>query len=470
MEACRSPDGDAPNAPARALQPGQYCFGPFLLDTARSILIEDGRQVRLGSRAMSMLAVLVEAEGELVTRRELVERAWPQTFVEASNLRVQMSALRRALGDNGESPRYVLNVPGLGYRFGEPVARGGSYAPIDPTQLSRQISAPAAVAEVVGRDREIRSVVRAVARARLVTVTGPGGVGKTTIAAAAIRLLGEQRTTETCFVDLAAVESPTLVVAAVAAALGLDPSSENTIAYVIKAIGELRLTLVLDSCEHLLAAATDLCEAILRACPNVSILATSHEALRLPGERVIRAGTLAVPDAAATLEEALRSPAVELLIARARAAQPSLELTDADAATICAICSRLDGVPLAIEIAAANLDILSLGELLGRLDGHLGLTMSNRRTASARHQTIRAMLDWSTRELGAGDRQTLLWVAREDHPLDLLVIEDAAAAGSIARLIRRSLLLPSRQDGRLVYRMLQITRSYVTESFAGPAS
>lgn len=455
MQTCCSREGDTP----QALQPGQYRFGPFVLDVARSILTENGRHIRLGSRAMSMLAALVAARGELVPRRQLIERAWPETFVEASNLRVQISAVRRALNDDGQSATYLINVAGYGYRIGVPVEQGDWHEPAAPgAALPRhQITA------IVGRDREVAALVRATRRSRLVTLTGPGGVGKTTIAAAAAQRLHDQHMMDICQVDFAALEAQELVPAAAAAALGLEVDADAALPALLEFARARALTLVFDSCEHLLPAVAALSQVILLTCPDISVIATSHEALGLALERVIRVTPLAVPEATATLEGVLRFPACELLVCRALAMQPTRKLGDADAATIRALCDRLDGLPLAIEIAAANLDVLSLAELLGQLSSGRGLDLGNRRTAAARHQTMRAMLDWTTRRLSGPEHLALRRLAQLAEPFDLQRLEQAAGADIIARLIRRSLLVPVRQDGRLLYRMLASTRLYANQ-------
>jgi len=459
VDRCCSREGEAPGAAACALQPGQYRFGRFTLDTVRSVLTENGRQIRLGSRAMSMLTALVSARGELVTRRQLIERAWPETFVEDSNLRVQISAVRRALGDDGHSASTLINVAGHGYRIGVPVEHGDW-----PEPATAGVALPPHHATlVVGRDREVAALVRAARQARLVTLTGPGGVGKSTIAAAAAQRLHDQHMMELCFVDFASVDAPEHVPAVAASALGLAVAPDRALSALIQAARARTLVLVFDTCEHVSPAVAALSQAILNSCPDVSVIATSHQALGLALERVIRVSTLATPRSATTIADVLGFPASELLVQRALAMQPTRRLSDADVPAIAAVCERLDGLPLAIEIAAANLDVLSFTELLGHVGTGRGLTIGNRRTASARHRSMRAMLDWATRRMSADEIRALHRLAFLPEPFDLQKLEQMEGADIVARLIRRNLLVPARQDGRLLYRLLSCTRLYARE-------
>jgi DNA-binding winged helix-turn-helix (wHTH) protein len=257
-------------------------FGPFRLLAAGRLLLEGDKPVRLGSRAFDILAALVERAGEVVGKEELIARAWPQTFVEESNLKIQVSALRRALGDGRGGHRYVVTVPGRGYNFVAPVSPGEPSRASPPPSIApmqRLHNLPAAVTRMIGREEAVAAIVSRLSRQRLVTIVGPGGIGKTTVALA----VGEQMTADyqhgVWLIDLAPLGDPGLVLSAVAGVLGLEIHTEDLLPGLVANLSDKRMLLVLDTCEHVIDAVASLAAAVLSNSPGLSVLATSREPL-----------------------------------------------------------------------------------------------------------------------------------------------------------------------------------------------
>src|SRR6266849_2240143 len=298
-------------------------FGPYRLLAAQRLLLERDQPVRLGSRAFDILAALVEHPGEVVGKEQLIARAWPQTFVEESNLKIQMSALRRALGDGQGGNRYVITVPGRGYNFVAPVRReqASLAAPASPTPSTTPNNLPFAITRMIGRDDAVAALVTRLSRERLVTVVGAGGMGKTTVALAVAERRMASYEHGVWLVDLAPLGDPRLVPSAVATVLGLEIRTEDPLVALVAAVRDNRMLLLLDNCEHVIDAAAGLAVAILGGAPGVSILATSREALGVAGEREYRLAPLGSPQASSrlTAEEAAAFPAVKLFVERVTA-------------------------------------------------------------------------------------------------------------------------------------------------------
>src|SRR5258708_7127433 len=330
-------------------------FGPYRLLAAQRLLLEGDRPVRLGSRPFHILAALVERAGEVVGKEQLIARAWPRTFVEEANLKIQVSALRRALGDGQGGNRYVITVPGRGYNFVAPVRREEpSRASPPPTVASTATpNLPFAVTRMIGREEAVTALVARLSRQRLVTVVGPGGIGKTTVALAVAERMMAGYKHGVWLVDLAPLGDPRLVQSAVATVLGLEIRSENPLPGLIAALRDRRMLLLLDNCEHLIDAAAGLAAAILSGAPGVNISATSREPFGVPGEREYHLAALGLPKASSrlTAAEAAASPAVQLFVERVTAIVEDFVLTDANAPAVAEICRRLDGQRQAIEPA-----------------------------------------------------------------------------------------------------------------------
>jgi DNA-binding winged helix-turn-helix (wHTH) protein len=276
-------------------------FGPFRLVAARRLLLEGDKPVRLGGRAFDILTALVERAGNLVSKDELIAQAWPTTFVDEANLKIQVSALRRALGDGQGDNRYVVNVIGRGYNFVAPirVAEPSRASPSPAIAPSAPHNLPFATTRMIGREEIAATLVAQLARQRLVTVTGSGGIGKTTVGlAVAERMIGTYDH-GVWTVDLAPLSNPHLVASAVATVLGVEVRAEDPLPGLVAALRDRQVLLLLDNCEHVIDAAAGLAAAVLSGTSGVKILTTSREPLGVPGERVRRLGPLNSPGAVA---------------------------------------------------------------------------------------------------------------------------------------------------------------------------
>jgi len=348
-------------------------FGPFRLLAAQRLLLEGERPVRLGGRAFDILTALVERAGEVVGKAELMARAWPKTFVEEANLKFQVSALRRALGDGQGDHRYVVTVPGRGYNFIAPIRLEEPSSAPPPIAQREMHNLPLALARMIGREEAVTVLDLGLSRHRLVTIVGPGGVGKTTVALAVAEHVAAAYQDGVWLVDLAPLSDGRLVPSAVATVLGLVSRGGDPVAALVAALRDSRALLLLDNCEPVIDAAASLAAAILSGTPSVSILATSREPLRVVGEQEYRLGPLRSPETSSelTAAKAAAFPAVQLFVERVRAVVDDFALTDANAPLVAEICRRLDGLPLAIEFAAARVVVLGIEGLAARLDASL---------------------------------------------------------------------------------------------------
>ena len=459
---------------AAASADGAISFGPFRLLSARRLLLEGDRPVRLGSRALDMLVALVEHPGEVVSRDELMARVWPNTHVDESNLKFQISALRRTLGGGN---RYLLNVPGRGYSFVAPVARAdeaGTAAP-EPPQTENAHNLPALLTRLFGRRDTITRLGNQLLRQRLLTIVGAGGIGKTSVALAVAEQLISAYEHGVWLIDLAPLADPRLVPSALADALGLEIRAENPLPGLVASFRDKKMLLVLDNCEHVIDAAAALAVGVLAGAPGVQLLATSREPLRIEGERVHRLSPLASAPALArlTAAEALGFPAVQLFVERAAAALDEFELTDADAPIVADICSKLDGIALAIELAAARVDTFGVRGVAAHLDDRFQLLTRGRRTALPRHRTLRATLDWSYELLPEPERVVLrrlgIFAGEFTEEAASAVTASAEIAASevvesLANLVTKSLVSVDVGGVMVRYRLPETIRAYALQS------
>lgn len=454
-------------------------FGPFLLDPSRRMLLLDDQPVGLGSRSFALLAVLIQRAGEIVSKNELMRAVWPESVVEESNLRVHMAALRKALGVPADGGHYIVNIPLRGYSFVASVVRlrsGDAVSkPDDRTPQRRVAQLPAALTRLFGRQEVVDELVRRLPAQRLITLVGPGGAGKTSVSLATGRSLAAHSDDGAWFVDLSALEDPLLVPSAFATALGVPDVAARPLPAIVAFLAGKRVLLVVDNCERVVSAAAEICEALRAALPTVLILATSREPLLAAGEHVHRLAPLTLPPAHGILTRAqyLACPSVQLFIERATATVDAFDVDDASLPVIAGICRRLDGMPLAIELAAARVEAFGIRGLSATLDEHLLILSGGRRTAPARHQTIRATLNWSYQTLSEQEQRVLrrLSVFQAMFPLEAAQeMFDEEERGDVIRhvseLVLKSLLSVDFTGDVVQYRMLDATRAFAFEQLA----
>jgi len=455
-----------------------FAFGSFRLTPAERALFEDGKALRLGSRAFEILVALIEHAGQPVSKEELSARAWPGTVVEEGALTVHVAALRNALGDGRAGKRYIATLSGRGYAFIAPVTRENApSATAASLKRAEAGSLPALLTRVVGRDRVISRLAEQLAQRRFLAIVGPSGIGKTTVAVAVADRVRASYKDGAWYVELASLSDPDLVPSAVCAALGVRLSGgDHTRALAASLRGRTAL-LVLDSCEHVIGAAAALAEALLRAAPHASILATSREPLRAEGEWLPRLAPLELPPQDRpypTAAEALGYSAVALFNERAAARMDGFVLDDTAVPAALEICRRLDGVPLAIELAAARVDTFGVAELAARLDDRFGILTSGRRTALPRHRTLRATIDWSYDLLPETERLLLHRLAvfpsgfSDDAAAAVMkdtMSDPSAVRDAIANLAAKSLIALRSETASRWY-LLETIRAYGLEKLA----
>ena len=460
------------------LQP-VFVSGECEIDLARRELRVLGSPVPVGARAFEIVEVLAQSAGELVTKDELMNRVWPGAFVNDNALQVHISAVRKALGPL----RTVLKTEsGRGYRLlGSWTTRDQGPARVAPQQLrvfeaTPGTNIPAVAAGLVGRSTAIQRLRDFVSAYRVVTLTGPGGIGKTALALeVASGLLGEFEGAVR-LVELASLSDPDLVPTAVASVLGLKLGGEEISAQAVaRAVGETNLLLILDNCEHVINAAATLVETFVRRCPRTTIVATSRETLRIDGEYVYRVPPLEVPTGdEKEPDQILGHSAVELFIARAKALDSDFSPHSETLLSVAAICRHLDGIPLAIEFAAARAAILGVQPVAAGLHDRFAVLVAGRRTALPRHRTLRATLDWSYELLPEAERLLLRRLAIFAGGFTLeaaaAVIEDSenlpSIADGISNLITKSLVMLDHSSSVGRWRLLETIRAYALEKLA----
>jgi predicted ATPase/DNA-binding winged helix-turn-helix (wHTH) protein len=450
-------------------------FGQFLLLAEQRLLLEGDRPVRLGGRAFDILAFLIERAGEVVGKEELIARVWPQTFVEEANLKIQVSALRRALGDGQGGHRYIATVVGRGYNFVAPIRiEEPSRTRPAATLSTAKHNLPLAVTRIIGREQTVETLVSRLSRQRLVTVVGPGGIGKTTVAlAVAERMVGGYEH-GVWLVDLASLGDAHLVPSAVGTVLGLQIHGEDPIRGLVAALRDSCMLLLLDNCEHVVDEVAGLARALLGGAKDVAILATSREPLRVAGESEYRLGPLRSPQASSklTAAEAATFPVVQLFVERVAAIVEDFVLTDESAPLVVEVCRGLDGLPLAIEFAAPGVEVLGLEGLAARLDERLPLLGSRRRGRVGRHRTMRAVIDWSCDLLNPEEQLFFkaLGIFSGGFTVEAAaaVAMDSATAGieaidRLGDLVAKSLVVADVSGTRPRFRLLETIRAYAIE-------
>jgi predicted ATPase len=425
-----------------------------------------------------VLMALIEARGALIGKDALMARVWSDRIVEENNLQAQISALRAAFG---AERKLIRTVPRRGYQFTGEIRilqaderAGAGEAAAEPQSALPPTNLPEPISELIGRDDELREILSLAAAHRLVTLTGPGGIGKTRLALAVARGLLPQFADGVWIAELAPLADSGLVPATVAAAVGLElAAGAVSPEHVAIALSAKQQLLVLDNCEHVIDAAATMAEALLRANPAAQVVVTSREPLKAEGEWIYPVPPLAVPTRdAEDKDDLLRYGAVRLFRERVRAAEPHFAADRRRAAMIAAICRRLDGIPLAIELAAARTATLGIEELSARLDDRFQLLTGGRRMALPRHQTLRATLDWSYELLTEPERAVLRRLAIFAGAFSLeaagVVAASPEAAPSevvdgVSSLVAKSLVAAEVYGTIARYRLLDTTRVYALE-------
>lgn len=452
-------------------------FGPFHLVANERLLAKGDTPLELGSRALDILIALISKPNEVISKQDLMSQVWPDVIVEEGSLRFHMASLRKALGDGIDGARYITTIPGRGYCFVAPVSR-----------LDRQLNnrsfvtsnfphanLPSRLSRMVGRDEDVRKLSARLNSSRFVTIVGAGGVGKTTVAIAVGYHLTESFSGASLFIDLGMLGEPNLVTAGIASMLGLSVQSDDATSSLVAYLRNKRILLILDTCEHLIEAVAPLAASIIDAAPQVHILATSREALRVEGEHIYRLDALACPpdEPGLTAAAVQTFPASQLFVERAVASGARLSVSDTEAPIVASICRKLDGVALAIELAARRVKSYGLQQTAELLDQRLTLLWQGSRTAPPRQKTLQATLDWSFGLLTEVERQILRRLAvfvghfTLDAALEVVniaTLDKSIVLSTIDSLVDKSIVATSPFGAMMRYRLLDTTRDYVLET------
>ena len=448
-----------------------YVFGPFRLLPLERRLLEGERAVRLGSRAMDLLLALLERAGDIVDKHELLALVWPNAVVDDATLRVHLAALRKVLGDGRDGQRYITTVAGRGYGFLAPVARAGEAAAAAGTAVAEvRHNLPVLLTRMMGRGDIVQAMAGQLLQVRLLSIVGPGGIGKTTVAVALAMRVLRRHADGVCFVDLAPLAEGQLAPLALATALGVAVPAHDPMPALLAYLRQRQMLIVFDNCEHVIAAAAALADMLLKGAPALQVLATSREPLRISCEQLLRLPVLELPPLDAAPDAALRHyAAVQLFAERCAAVDASFVLADADLPVVAEICRRLDGIPLALELAAGRIGHFGLHGLRRQLDDRFRLLVRGPRNAPLRHQTLRATLDWSYGLLDAEERSVLqaLSVFKNRFRLEsAIAVAGRDVYDTVADLASKSLVSVETCCERVYYRLLETTRAYACAHLA----
>ena len=450
-------------------------FGAFRLHVAERVLEKDGKPLKIGSRAFDILLMLLEHAPEIVGKRDLMQRAWGTHAVDDVSLRVHVAALRKRLGNGEPAGCYITNVPGRGYSFiGEVTWTGRGAIASDMPSVAQRL--PRAPLLMVGRDQVLAELRTRFETERFISIVGAGGMGKTTVALALAHSLHSRFQGAVHFLDLAPVEDRQLIPSVLASELGLMSIADQQLPLILASLRKRRMLLIFDSCEHVIESVATLTESLFRDAPQVYILATSREALRAEGEHVYHLKSLACPPESArslTASQALAYPAVQLFIQHVTNSGDALQFADAEAPLVSKICRQVDGIALALELAASRVAVHGLRGTASLLDEHFGLLWRGRRTALPRHRTLGATLDWSYNLLSETVRLVFRRLAvfvggfSLQRAIDVCSegLETAEFAESLATLVEKS-LVTSDHSPTIGYRLLDTTRAYAWKKLA----
>nr|WP_315188966.1 winged helix-turn-helix domain-containing protein [uncultured Albidiferax sp.] len=446
---------------------------------SQRVVLVDGTSFSPGARAFDVLMALLRHRERVVSKDELLDLAWPGLVVEENNLQAQVSALRKLLG-----PQAIVTIPGRGYRFAlEPTdttpdatptatPTDASPAPAPSSEAHPNLThLPLVLTPLIGRTLDVSNLDALMGQHRLLTIVGAGGIGKSLLAQWLLHARRSAHQHGVAWVDLAGQTAPEFVASTVAGALGLQSGHGDPLKGLMEAVRPLQMLIAIDNAEHLLDEVARILQALHQAAPQLQVLVTSQAPLKLANEWVYRLDALALPDESAPLDVARECGAVALFAERAQAADRRFALTPQNLATVVDICRRLDGLPLAIELAAARVPLLGLVPLARSLHERLRLLNGGGRGAPARQKTLRAALEWSYGLLDATEQTVFrrlgvflgsfsLELAQQvvaDEGLDAWAVVDVLGA-----LVDRSLVIA---DGAVTprYRLLDTPRSYALE-------
>jgi len=442
----------------------------------------------MGARAFDVLLVLVLQAGAVISVKDLMRFVWPNITVEEANLRVQMAVVRKTLAQCEDAQCAIETIPLRGYCFILPVHHCQGRAECESLEtlevrprlphvylhgfvVGRRF--PTTLCPIVGREDAIQAIVEALSEHRLVTIVGPGGIGKTTVAIATATRYGASFGGSNVFVDLSQATDGAAAARAIAQALDVETEGD-----VIKAIGEhlgdRDVLLILDTCEHIVESIASLAEFLLGDCPGLRLMVTSREALRTIGEWTHRLSSLTFPEEADEIDEENMQTfsAVVLFVERIRSAM-RFEVHRRDLAVLAEICRRLDGIPLALEFAAARVPDLGIRALAAHLDDRFAILTRGRRTALPRHRSLSAVIDWSYNLLSEEEQRMLghLAMLNGSFTADYAVTSGEEAgcvrpADALSGLFEKSLLAVDMRNDAPVYRLLDTTRAYIMDRSA----
>ncbi|MGV6394315.1 ATP-binding protein [Pseudomonas caspiana] len=449
-------------------------------------VFRNGEPLRVGTRAFDILELLISCPGQLVTKDEILQRVWPDTVVEENNLQVHISALRKALGADRD---LIRTIPGRGYILicaedepallashprdaatDVPLASSLSATMLRTSELPHDVA-------LVGREDALDEICEGLLTDSLMTLVGAGGIGKTSLAVAVAHHLSLTDSLHVCFVPLAQITCPERIVEALACSLNLEVrQGQSMIDAIVDSVRERNRLVILDNCEHLIEAVAAVCEHLLHHCPSLRILTTSREPLRISRERTVSVAPLAVPGLDAERCEVLQSSAAQLFLMRLRAldsrfpADDSAAFDDQSVALVAQVCRALDGIPLALEMAASRAAALGLFELAGSLRDDLHLLSGGLRSAPQRHQSLEASLEWSYRLLNAEERAVLGCLGGLEGRFSLDQVCEVAQTSEMPRarvmdcivgLAQKSLLLISADGPFRFYQLPGATRAWI---------
>lgn len=450
-----------------------YELGPFRLDPEAGVLTHAGLPTPLGERGVAVLTALVKMPNEYVRKASILDAAWPGVVVEENSLAAQISAIRRVLAKAPGGEHWVETLTRRGYRFVGPVSELRGSVPRGETDGRPRSNLPEPLTSFVGRERELVEIKRLLPSSRLLTVVGVGGIGKTRFALQVGSEVMDAYRDGVWLVEFASIADASLVPTSVAQVLGVHEKSGTPLAHMLCAyLKSRKLLLIFDNCEHLHDACATLADAILRAAKEPTIIATSREPLHVAGEQTYPLPALSLPDPTASVQMMGNSEAVQLFVERARKQQPGFEFTGGRASAVAQLCIHLDGIPMALELAAARVRSLTIEEINARLGDRFKLLTGGTRTALPRQQTLRATLDWSYDLLREAENALFARLSVFVGGWTLEAAENVCVGENIevwevldllTALADKNLVVAEERNGATRYRLLETVRQYARD-------